>query len=175
MSRQSNTSKGDKYEEACLELLKRIAHELVITDIKADQTKLAGVIGKWEPDLIAEQSNGGLVKIECRFKGRGTGAISGEEMGGIQFVLEDVSASGIVISTKPVQELAKNIAKAKNITVIEFIPGITFGDYCAKITESLREWFAVGADDSFGTCDECKLSYLDRDNKPYLPSEDETL
>lgn len=161
----SNREKGDRYELASLELIKRIRHDLGIDNVERSSDQLLeGSSGtSWAPDLIAYTSDDSEIVIECRFRGARTNGVKQADMAGIAYSLLDTGAAGILITTKSPQKGARLIAESEKIGIIEFQPGDTFDDYVARTANLLRNHAFLGTSDSLNMTDECsvELEYSD--------------
>jgi len=161
----SSKEKGDRYEIASLELIKRIQHELGVTDVLRDSDlSLSGASGtSWTPDLIAYRSNQAEIAIECRFRGPRSGGVKQADMGGFAYSLLDTGVKGIIITSRPPQKGACSIAEAEQIGVIEFQPGDSFDEYVCRTANFLRNHFFLGTSDSLELSDECCIELEHKD------------
>lgn len=147
---KDNTGKGTAYETYSRRFLENNATMLGIKKLDPRQGKVP-ITGKkttnnWKADHVADKQDGGKIKIECRWKGPKTNAITGEEMGGIAYEDSDCDVEGMVITNKPVQPAADRVATEEKIGIIQLQPGKSDDEYIAwgkNISEHNWGWAGI--------------------------------
>ena len=106
------TASWEKYETVATELLRRFKDELGFSEVDG-KCMLKGGGTEWEIDIKARDQDGGCVLIECKkWKSRAHQEIVAGLYARITFI---GAKSGIIISPKPLQKGAKNLANQNSI------------------------------------------------------------
>ena len=145
---------GDDYERVAKFVLNELASVLGLKSIE-DKQDLPGESGtSWEADLVAYDQDGGMLKIECKYRSTKSGAVKQAEMGAFALSITDTKAvGGILVSPHPVQSGAEKIADHYNIRLVKISSGSTEEKYIAQIKNA----FYVGVTESMQMMDSISI------------------